>query len=42
MVPSPAASPTAVPDMPAKMTEPMTFTCARPPRIQPTAATAKS
>ena len=42
MVPSPAASAIAVPDMPAKITEPMMLTCARPPRIQPHSATAKS
>ena len=31
----------AVPDMPAKITEPTTFTWPRPPRIQPTRARAK-
>jgi hypothetical protein len=42
MVPMPAASAMAVPDMPEKITEPMMLTCARPPRIQPTSATAKA
>jgi hypothetical protein len=31
IVPRPAASAIAVPDMPAKITEPMMFTCASPP-----------
>ena len=31
----------AVPDMPAKMTEPMMFTCPRPPLSQPTSDSAK-
>src|SRR6266700_2101754 len=41
MVPRPAASAIAVPDMPEKITEPMMLTWPRPPRIQPTRATAK-
>ena len=40
MVPSPAASARAVPDMPEKITEPMMFTWPSPPFIQPTRATA--
>ena len=36
------ASAIAVPDMPAKITEPRMLTWPRPPRIQPAAATAKS
>ena len=36
-----AASAIAVPDIPAKITEPTTFTWPRPPRIQPTSANAK-
>ena len=39
--PMPAASAIAVPDMPEKITEPTMFTCARPPRIQPTSDSAK-
>ena len=35
-----AASAIAVPDMPEKITEPMMLTWPRPPRIQPTSATA--
>jgi hypothetical protein len=42
IVPSPPASATAVPDMPAKITEPTTLTWPSPPRSQPTAAVAKS
>ena len=42
IVPMPAASASAVPDMPEKMTEPMMFTWARPPRIQPTSASANA
>ena len=42
MVPMPAASASAVPDMPEKITEPMMFTCASPPFIQPTRLTAKA
>ena len=42
MVPSPAASAIAVPDMPAKITEPKMLTWASPPFIQPQVATAKS
>src|SRR6056297_326788 len=41
MEPSPPASATAAPDMPAKITEAPTLTCPRPPRIQPTSASAK-
>jgi hypothetical protein len=41
IVPRPPASATAVPDMPAKITEPATLTWPSPPRIQPTSATAK-
>ena len=40
MVPMPAASASAVPDMPEKITEPMMLTWARPPFIQPTSETA--
>jgi hypothetical protein len=42
MIPRPAASACAVPDMPAKIIDPSTFTWARPPRTWPTAARAKS
>ena len=41
MAPSPPASATAAPDMPAKITEAPTFTCPSPPRIHPTRASAK-
>ena len=40
IVPSPAASARAVPDMPEKTTEPMMFTWPSPPFIHPTRATA--
>ena len=39
--PMPAASPTAVPDMPEKIRLPTTLTCARPPVKWPTSACAK-
>ena len=42
MVPSPPASATAVPDMPAKITDPATLTWPSPPCSQPTQALAKS
>ena len=42
IVPSPPASATAAPDMPAKMTDAITLTCPSPPFSQPTAAVAKS
>ena len=42
IAPRPAASAMAVPLMPEKITEPMMFTWPRPPRIQPTSATAKA
>ena len=42
IVPSPAASATAEPDMPAKITLPTMFTWARPPRSQPARHSAKS
>jgi hypothetical protein len=41
IVPRPAASAIAVPDMPANTTEPTTFTWPRPPRIHPTSASAQ-
>ena len=41
MLPSPPASATAAPDMPAKMTLAPTFTWPSPPCIQPTVARAK-
>ena len=41
IVPRPAASAIAVPDMPAKITEPTMLTCPSPPFIQPTSASAK-
>jgi hypothetical protein len=41
IVPSPAASAIAVPDMPAKIIEPITLTWPRPPFIHPTSARAK-
>ena len=40
IVPRPPASATAVPDMPAKITLPMTLTWPRPPFSQPTSASA--
>ena len=42
MVPRPAASATAAPEMPAKIMLATTLTCARPPRMLPTRAAAKS
>jgi len=41
IVPRPEASAMAVPDMPANTTEPTTFTWPRPPRSQPTIASAQ-
>ena len=41
MVPMPAASASAVPDIPEKITDPMMLTCASPPFIQPTSDRAK-
>ncbi len=41
IVPRPAASAMAVPLMPAKITEPTTLTCPRPPLSQPTSDSAK-
>ena len=42
MVPRPAASATAAPEMPAKIMLANTFTWARPPRMKPTTLAAKS
>ena len=41
MRPIPAASATAEPDMPEKISEATTLTCPRPPRKRPTSATQK-